>query len=249
MALRIRQIVLAAHNLAETVEQLSAVLGLQVCYRDPGVAEFGLENALMPIGDQFLEVVSPTRSNTAAGRHLDRHGDSGYMLLLQTDDLQRDRARFDRLGVRTIWESKRPDIAAVHLHPKDIGGAIVSVDQPEPPEAWPWAGPDWRNCVSGQGAQRVISATMGSTDPAAIAERWAEVLGTAAPKDHAQGKQISLQADELLLQSAAADIIVGFGLEMKEPEAALQRAREQGLMVEDDVAVVCGTRFRLSRVR
>src|ERR1043165_6958616 len=102
--LKIRQIVFAARDLASTVAQLSTGLGIHVAYRDPLVAEFGLQNALMAMGDQFVEVVSPMHEDTAASRHLDRHGDSAYMLILQTSDLDRDRERLSELGVRLVWE-------------------------------------------------------------------------------------------------------------------------------------------------
>jgi hypothetical protein len=246
MTLRVRQIVLVARELDKTVDQLTSVFGLPVCYRDPGVGEFGLENALMPIGDQFLEVVSPTRPNTAAGRHLDRHGDSGYMLLLQTDDLARDRARFDQLGVRIIWESKRPDIAAVHLHPKDVGGAIVSVDQPQTPEDWPWAGPDWRQYVSEQGTQRVVSATVGTTNPSLMAERWAKVLGTMNPEDHGEGKRIGLRGGELFFRSAPADVVVEFGIAVNNRAAVLSAAKGQGARIDGNVLSLGGIDFRLT---
>ena len=65
---------LVAHELAPVERQLCDVLGIEVCYRDPGVAHFGLENALMPIGNQLLEVVAPTREGTAGGRYLERRG-------------------------------------------------------------------------------------------------------------------------------------------------------------------------------
>ena len=84
-------------------------------------------------GDQFIELISPLKDGTAAGRHLGRRGEGGYMLILQTDDFDRDRARIRALGVRTVWEKELPDIRAMHLHPKDIGGAIVSIDQPSRP--------------------------------------------------------------------------------------------------------------------
>ena len=67
MTLRIRQIVFAVRDLASAIEQFENILGLSVAYRDPAVATFGLENALLPVGDQFLEIVAPTRSDTAAG--------------------------------------------------------------------------------------------------------------------------------------------------------------------------------------
>ena len=38
-----------------------------VCHRDPAVGKYGLENALLPVGTNFLEVVAPVEANTAAG--------------------------------------------------------------------------------------------------------------------------------------------------------------------------------------
>ena len=54
-----RQIALVAERLAPVEEALCDVFGIRVCYRDPGVGHFGLENALFPIGNQLLEVVAP----------------------------------------------------------------------------------------------------------------------------------------------------------------------------------------------
>ena len=105
MSLRIRQIVLAASDLDAAVARFEREVALHVIYGDPDVGKFGLSNVLMSIGDQFLEIVTPTRPDTAAGRHLDRHGESAYMLILQTDDLARARVRLERMGVRIVWES------------------------------------------------------------------------------------------------------------------------------------------------
>src|SRR5215813_2780688 len=99
------------------------------------------------------------RTDTAGGRHHDRHGDSSYMIILQTDDLERYRARVDRLGARVVWEASYPDVRAMHLHPKDIGAAIVSLDQPSPPESWRWAGPRWKDFVSKKARQGLVGAS------------------------------------------------------------------------------------------
>jgi catechol 2,3-dioxygenase-like lactoylglutathione lyase family enzyme len=230
MALRIRQIVLATHDLDATVARCERELGLQVAYRDPGVGEFGLHNALLPIGDQFLEVLAPTRDGTAAGRHLARHGDSAYMLILQTDALERERARLDRLGVRIVWRSDYDDICSVHLHPKDVGAAIVSLDQATPPESWRWAGPNWQAHVSQHGAREIREVSIGAVDPAAMARRWAEVLDTAAPS----GGRIAIDRGTLSFTQARADVITGFGL-----------AAPAGPNVPRSTTI-CGTRFDVS---
>lgn len=224
--LRIRQIVFAARDLAATVSEFETQLGLSVVYRDPQLAQFGLQNAMLPIGDQFLEVVSPTRADSAAARHLARHGDSAYMLILQSDELERDRARLGRLGVRVIWQAQHPDMHALHLHPKDIGAAIVSLDQPSPPESWRWAGPAWKPPVDRDHTSQIWEATIGALDPAALAQRWAQVLGTAAPVDDC----IALSQGALRFTQAAADLIVGYRL---------------ALPVEPRSVTLCGTLLRL----
>src|SRR5438445_10082367 len=139
--MRLRQIVWVAKNLEPVVDEISMRLGLEVCYRDPGVASFGLQNALLPVGGSFIEVVSPTQEGTTAGRYLQRRGgDGGYMIMVQVDDLAFERRRIDELGVRVVWEGSRDGIRGMHLHPADIGGAIVSLDVATPADSCAWAG-------------------------------------------------------------------------------------------------------------
>lgn len=230
MTLRIRQIVFATRELAPTVAQFEDALGLQVAYRDPLVVKFGLHNALLPIGDQFIEVLAPIKDKTAAGRHLERHGESAYMLVFQTDNLDADRARFGRLGVRVIWQADYPDVRATQLHPRDIGAAIVSLDQPSPPESWRWAGPSWKQHVSSTGAKEICEVTIGAVDPTAMAQRWADVLGTAAPLEN----RIAIQGGVLNFTQATVDKIAGYRLAVHNPQAATK------------VVTLCGTQFRLS---
>ena len=88
MSLRLRQICLVAPTLEPAVGTLCDALGIRVFYRDPNVAKYGLENAVMPVGDTFLEVVAPFQEGTAAGRYLGRRkGEGGYMVILDTDDI------------------------------------------------------------------------------------------------------------------------------------------------------------------
>ena len=177
MALRLRQVVLVAPELGPALEEVRDGLGIEPCYHDPGVAEFGLENVLFPIGDQFLEIVAPVQEGTTAGRTLERRGGAGgYMVMVQCDDLDRRRARLADVGARVIWQGDYPDIRGTHVHPKDIGGAIVSVDEATPWESWRWAGPAWRDHVRTETVTGVRSLTIGAADAKAMAARWAEVL-------------------------------------------------------------------------
>jgi hypothetical protein len=174
--MRLRQVAFVAENLAKVREELFQLLGLSEDYADPGVGEFGLENSVMAIGDTFLEVVAPTQPGTTAGRLLERRGgDGGYMVLVQTDNIEFMRNHTESLKVRKIWEFDIADTKAFHLHPKDIGGAILSVDQMEPPQSWRWAGPDWESRQA-LWVSSIRSVSIQAQDPENMAKRWGKVL-------------------------------------------------------------------------
>src|SRR5437588_12287259 len=123
---RLRQAVLAARDLDAVADQLRRTLGLQEPYADPGVEYFGLRNAVFALGDTFLEVVSPIRPDTAAGRLIERRGgDCGYMLMFQVEDLAAARARAEEAGVREGFEVSVDDLAEVHSHPLDATAAML----------------------------------------------------------------------------------------------------------------------------
>src|SRR4029077_15850881 len=144
----LRQVALVARDLEPTVDSLRKTLGVDVCYRDPGVAQVGLVIALLEICDACLEVVSPQQEGTTAGRLLSKHGgDYGYMVIMQLSDLEEARARLDGLGVRVVWKADLRDAAGTHLHPKDVGGAILSLDWMATPESWEWGGAAWEKHV------------------------------------------------------------------------------------------------------
>jgi hypothetical protein len=205
--LRFRQAVLAARDLDKAVAELRLKLPLGEPYADPGVALFGLRNAVMPLGDTFVEVVSPVQDGTAAGRFLDRHGDGAYMAMFQLDDLAGARERAAELGIREVWSIELDDITACHLHPADIGAAIVSLDRPVPPESWRWGGP-WEP----HGEATTTGLTLSAREPEALAGRWEQVLGS-----------LELDGGKVEVQPGDGDAIAAFhvsGLPAGEIKAA-----------------------------
>ena len=176
---RLRQAVIAVTDLESCVGALRSSLSLGEPYADPAVGHFGLRNAVFAIGDTFLELVSPVQEGTAAGRQLERRGgDCGYMAMLQVEDLASARERALELGVGTVFEIELDDIAEVHLHPAQIGGAIVSLSEPRPAASWRWGGPDWdRRSAPGH----VRGLTVAVADPEAVGGRWREVAGGPVP--------------------------------------------------------------------
>ena len=125
--MRLRQIALVAKDLAAARADISAVLGIDYAYDDPGVGKYGLHNAVFPIGDTFLEVVSPKEAGTTAGRLLQkRGGDGGYMVILQVDDLEQARARVRDASARI------PEGDCFHgrIFPESLSNNRQTVDLP-----------------------------------------------------------------------------------------------------------------------
>jgi hypothetical protein len=177
---RLRQVALVAHDRGRVTAELRRAFGWAQPFCDPGVERFGLANAVFAVGDTFVEVVAPVRPDTTAGRYLERRGgDGGYMAIFQVPDLAAARRRVAGLGVRVVWTADLPDIAATHLHPKDVPGAIVSLDWAAPAESWRWAGPSWTGRAPEHSGGGVRGLTIEVNDPPAAAARWAAVLGIA----------------------------------------------------------------------
>ena len=202
--MRLRQIALVARDLRPVEDSIWETLGLEVCYRDPGLAHFGLRHGLYPIGDHILEVVVPKQPGTTAERFLERRGgDGGYMVIVQSEDLAEDRRRVSELGIRVVWEIEFPDIATIHLHPRDVGGAILSIDVADPPKSWRWAGPKWESRSRSDVTSAVVGVELRSADPAALADRWSGVLGLPVVADAAGVPTLPLDGSTLRFAEGA----------------------------------------------
>ena len=247
--MRLRQVALVARNLEAVVDDLTAILGIEVGFHDPGVGTFGLRNAVMPVGDTFLEVVSPDAPGSAAERFLDRRGgDGGYMVIVQTDDLDADRRRLDGLGVRIVWEIAFPDIATIHLHPRDIGGAILSLDVADPPASWRWAGPEWKSKSRTDVTTTIVGVELSALEPAPMAARWGEVLDRACTVGGDGSWEIPLDQGTLrfvVTTDARAIGVTGLDVAVVARAPVIAAARARGCHVDGDTIAIGGIRVRL----
>lgn len=187
--IRLRQIAWVATDLEAGANDVMERLDLEVCFVDPGVGTFGLENRLFCVGDQFLEIVSPVKEQTTAGRLLDKRGvaASGYMVIFQTTaDLDSVRSAAADLDARIVFEAPGGSaedgtaIHGIHFHPADVGGAIVSIDRCDNEAEWAWAGPNWRDHVRTDVVSALTGLTIETSNPEDVAARWAQLLGAEA---------------------------------------------------------------------
>jgi Glyoxalase-like domain len=245
--MRLRQIALVANDLVAAHADIAAVLGVDYAYDDPGVGKYGLHNAVFPIGDTFLEVVSPKEPGTTAARLLQkRGGDGGYMVILQVDDLAQARARVRDASARIADFTDGDGFAFTHIHPKDIGGAILSLDFMHPKERWQWGGPDWQSHVRTEVSLAVVGAELQAENPAKMAARWSEVLGRAAASEGSLWR-IRLDQGEIRFVNVfdgRGEGLGAFDVMVRDVEAVQARAAARGLF-NDGAVILAGTRVRL----
>ena len=252
-----RQICLVASDLKKAEDDLTSIFGLAVCHRDAGVEVFGLHNFLLPIGNNFLEVVAPFRENTAAGRYLERRGgDGGYMVIMQTGDVNSDRERVTGLGVRLVLDDVargRSESIGIQLHPRDVPGAIVELrwNQGDEDSDGPWgpAGADWKAAQRTDVVRAMTAAEIQAEDPGALAQRWSQVIGRPVSNGAPGNPQIALD-DAVLrfvpIRDGRGEGLGGLDLAVTDREHVLRVAAERGCHVSADVVTVCGVRFRLT---
>lgn len=251
--MRLRQIAFIAKALDPIAEQLGEVFGLKVGFRDPGVAYFGLNNIVMPVGGEFLEVVSPFRDDASGARYLARRGgDAGYMVILQDEDALTHRERLANKGIRVIATSRGDDYRYTHFHPGDCAGVLMSIDSVvgdagwrEAKSDWPPAGPDWRAHQSDT-ALGISGVTIQSRAPLEACERWCELLDAPA-RTGGDTLEIALERGVIRFTAPVDDDgtgVVGLDIEVKDAAAPLERARAGGLPVAGGAVEICGVVVR-----
>jgi hypothetical protein len=251
--LRLRQICLVAKNLNPIVTELNEVLGLQECYRDPVVAKYGLENVLTPIGRNFLEIVAPIEPSTAAARYLERrHGDGGYIVILQCDDTSRRRDLYSKLGIRIANAMDYGNFIGTQLHPKDTGGCMLEVDwQDGDIIDGPWhpAGPTWEEAISTAPVIAMKGAILQTSNPCGLAQQWGQTLDREIVQT---AKGFGIELDNALLEFVPpiddrGDGLVGINIEVSDIDYILKAASKVGLPITKDSVTICGTHFYLSK--
>jgi len=256
MPLTLRQICLVAAKLEPVIDDLKDVLGIEVCYVDPLVSFFGVENSLLAVGTNFIEVVAPIKAESAAERYLERRkGDGGYMVITQTDSLETQalcRSRAQELGVRIAFEMPHDTGNFMQLHPADTGGSFLEIDWDEKNDHqghWPPAGGNgWESHIRTDVVSGILAAELQSPDPRTLAQRWSTIVGAPLSKDTADNLEIRLNNAVVRFVKdidGRGEGLGGIDIQVADRDHVLQSAEARGLKVSDTQVMLCGVRFNL----
>jgi hypothetical protein len=247
---RLRQICLVAPRLEPAIGDIAAIMGLDVCYRDPNVARYGLENALLPVDTILLEVVAPFQDGTAAGRFIERTGGrGGYMAIFSCDDPRERQRNAEAIGVRTAHVIDRAPYLGVQLHPRDCRAAFIEFNHTDGSDnlrgPYPPAGLDWSRAIRDDVTQALIGVEMESSDPEGLAQHWGRIVGV--PVSHTDGDPVlALPNSTFRFVKGASDAMSGLTFRVRDPARVSAAAQDRGHAVTANSFVLSGVNFHLT---
>jgi hypothetical protein len=157
--------------------------------------------------------------------------------------------RVKNASARIADQMDKGGAAFTHIHPKDIGGAILSLDRMVPKERWEWGGPHWQSHVCTETSVKVAAAELQANDPAKMAARWAQVLGRAAAEE-AGVWRIRLDDGEIrfvIESDGRGEGLGAFDVVVRDIDAVRANAARRDLLDPDGTVMLAGTRVRLIR--
>ena len=257
MWIRLRQIAVVTSDLLKTALDIQTALGVEACHTDPGVGVFGLKNTLWPIGNQFLECVTPITADTAGGRYIERRGgDTGYMVINQVDDVASRLAHVNDLGVRVAnhMDYDKGGFEGLQLHPADTGGSFFEMDQMKvdgsdaPDGPWWPAGSQWSDFSRTERVQGISAAELQAVDPDRLAARWAQIAQLELAEDNDGNPEIKFDNASIRFVEATdgrGDGLGGIDVVCVDREAVLAGAEQRNCGVSDAQVSLGGLRVYL----
>jgi methylmalonyl-CoA/ethylmalonyl-CoA epimerase len=128
---KIDHVAVAVSDLEAAIAFYGEVWGLQVSHRTR-VEDQGVEEAMLALGESYVQLLAPTGPDTTVGKFIERRGEGLHHIAYQVDDLEAALAALKDTGVTLIDETPRRggrDDKIAFVHPKDNHGLLVELIQ------------------------------------------------------------------------------------------------------------------------
>ncbi len=128
---KVEHIALAVADLEAAIDHYSKIWGLEVEHRER-VEDQGVDEAMLPIGDTYLQLLGPTSPDSTVGKFIERRGEGLHHIAYEVDDLEASLADLKSKGVPLIDEAPRKGgrgHMVAFVHPKGNHGLLVELIQ------------------------------------------------------------------------------------------------------------------------
>ena len=90
----------------------------------------GVEEAMIPVGGSFIQLVSPLHGDTPVGRFLSKHGEGLHHVAFAVASIEAALDHLSAQGARLVDESPRiggRGARIAFVHPGDLGGTLIEL--------------------------------------------------------------------------------------------------------------------------
>jgi methylmalonyl-CoA/ethylmalonyl-CoA epimerase len=125
----IDHVAIAVHDLDEAIERHRLLFGAEPLWREV-VEEQGVEEAMVPVGGSFVQLLAPLTDTTPVGRFLTKHGEGLHHIAYAVPDIEAALDELRRQGARLVDETARMGGRGARIafvHPAAFAGTLVEL--------------------------------------------------------------------------------------------------------------------------
>lgn len=131
MLQKVEHIALAVSDLEEAIAHYEKVWNAGVEHRER-VEDQGVEEAMIPVGDTYLQLLGATRPDSTVAKFVEKRGEGLHHIAYEVDDLEAALVDLKDKGVPLIDEKPRlggRGHMVAFVHPKGNQGLLVELIQ------------------------------------------------------------------------------------------------------------------------
>lgn len=122
-------VAIAVHDLDASLSDYRNRYQVEPLYREE-VAEQGVEEAMIPIGGSFVQLLQPLGPDTPVGRFLERHGEGLHHVAYAVASIDSALDHLKEQGAQLVDEFPRSGSRGTRIafvHPSDLGGTLIEL--------------------------------------------------------------------------------------------------------------------------
>lgn len=127
--LNLDHVAIAVHDLDAAIDSYRSRYGVEPLHRET-VSDQGVEEAMIPVGGSFIQLLRPLDSDSPVGRFLSSHGEGLHHVAYAVADLEAALDHLKTQGARLV--DSEPRIGGggrriAFVHPRDVAGTLVEL--------------------------------------------------------------------------------------------------------------------------
>ena len=127
--LNLDHVAIAVHDLDATIEGYRERYRVEPLYRETVEAQ-GVEEAMIPVGGSFIQLLQPLGPDTPVGRFLQSRDEGLHHVAFVVASIEVALDHLREQGARLVDETARPGGRGTRIafvHPGDLGGTLIEL--------------------------------------------------------------------------------------------------------------------------